>query len=149
MIQSPKVIHPIPSPYLPPKHDIVDSSSPLDPSISSSHHSPIPQDPFIPLSPYHDPLPHQDQDISSTTHIPPSTPSHTLASVDPPLHANIPSTPSTHIPPCQDQITPSHDSIPSTPLYDSSPSHHPRIPLHDPLVSQDQNTPSFSSRNPS
>ena len=100
--QSPRVIPPIPSHDLPPKNDIKNSSSPLDLSISPSNHSAIPQDPFIPPSPSHDPLPNQDQGIPCTTD---STPSHELASVDPPFHAKVPSTPSPNIPPCQDQIS--------------------------------------------
>ena len=148
MIQSPKIIHLIPSQDLPPKHAIVDSFSPVDPSISPSHHSSTPQDPFIPPSLSHFSLPNQDQNIPCTTHLTISTPSHELASIDPPLHANVPSTPSTNTPPCQDQLTPSHGPIPSTPLYDSIPSHDPLILPHDPLLSQDQSTPLFAFHDP-
>ena len=104
--QSPKVTPPIPSHDLPPKHDVTDSSSPLDLSTSPSHCSTISQDLSIPPTPSHESLPNQDQDIPCTTHLTDSIPSHKLASLDPPLHEEVPSTPSTNTHPCQDQITP-------------------------------------------
>ena len=86
MIQSPKIIHPIPSQDLPPKNAIMDSFSPVDPCISPSHYSLIPQDPFVLLNPSHDPLPNQDKDIPCTMHVNDYIPSQELASIDPPLH---------------------------------------------------------------
>lgn len=59
VIQSPKVIHPMSSQEIIPKHAIMDSSSPLDPSNSPSHNSLIPQNSFLPLNPSHDPIRNQ------------------------------------------------------------------------------------------